>query len=175
MVGYAGGTTTNPSYHDLVDHTETVKIVYDPDIISYKELLNIFWNAHSPTYMTGRQYMSIIFCHDDIQKHEAIKIKKQFEERKGRVLYTEIVQFENFYPAEKYHQKYYLQNTSRVYKELRPMYDSFDEFVSSTLVARINGYIAGYIDMSSLRGELKYLEVPGKNYNKLVTLLEGYV
>ncbi len=156
------------------DHTETNKIIYDPNIISYSKLLDIFWNTHSPTYMTGRQYMSIIFYHDDIQKHEAAEIKKQFEERKGRILYTEIAQFKNFYLAEGYHQKYYLQNTVKLYEELKSMYNSFDSLIFSTLAARINGYIAGYIDMPSLREELKYLEVPGKNYDRLVTLLERY-
>lgn len=172
MVGYAGGTTTNPSYHNLVDHTETVKIVYNPDIISYTELLNIFWNAHNPKYRMKRQYMSTVFYHDDVQKQEAMGIKKQFEDKRGQTLYTDMVQFENFYPAEEYHQKYYLQNTSKAYKELRPMYDSFDEFVSSTLVARVNGYIAGGIEMSTLKDELKDLDVPDENRDKLINVLE---
>lgn len=101
-----------------------------------------------------------------------MEIKKQFEDKRGQTLYTDIVQFENFYSAEEYHQKYYLQNKAKLYKELRSMYNSFDELISSTLATRINGYIAGYIDISSLEDELKYLEVPEKNYNNLVTMLE---
>lgn len=172
-VGYAGGTTKNPSYYNLGDHTETIEINYDPNIISYRELLNIFWNLHNPIYETNnRQYMSMIFYYDDVQKEEAIEVKRQVEAEGGHKIYTEIVPFENFYLAEGYHQKYYLQNATKPYKELKAMYNSFGDFISSTLVARVNGYIAGSISLSSLKEELKYLEVPEENYNKLITILE---
>ncbi|WP_249168758.1 peptide-methionine (S)-S-oxide reductase [Alkaliphilus sp. B6464] len=172
-VGYAGGTTNNPSYYNLGDHTETIEINYDPNIISYRELLNIFWNLHNPIYETGnRQYMSIIFYHNDIQMEEAIDVKRQIEAERGQKIYTEIVAFKNFYLAEGYHQKYYLQNATKPYKELKNIYSSFSEFVSSTLTARVNGYIAGSISISSLKEELEYLEVPEENYDRLIAILE---
>lgn len=172
-VGYAGGTTNNPSYYNLGDHSETIEIKYDPNVISYRELLNIFWNLHNPVYETNnRQYMSIIFYHDDVQMEEAIEIKRQVEAEGGEKIYTEIVPFKNFYLAEGYHQKYYLQNATKPYKELKGMYNSFSEFVSSTLAARVNGYIAGNISLSSLKDELELLEIPKENYNKLISMLE---
>lgn len=172
MVGYAGGTAVNPSYHNLGDHTETIKIVYNSNVISYGELLNIFWGSHDPIYRTRRQYMSIVFYHDDVQKQEAIEVKKEFESKKGHTLYTEIKPFKNFYPAERYHQKYYLRTVTKLYEKLRSMYSSFDEFVSSTLVARVNGYIARRINMSSLKDELEHLEISEEDYNKIIFALE---
>lgn len=82
------------------------------------------------------------------------------------------MQLKKFYSAEEYHQKYYLQGASRLYEELKSMYDNFDEFISSTLTARANGYATGYINMSLLKDELESLEIPQENYNRLIVGLE---
>jgi len=116
--------------------------------------------------------MSVIFYNDNVQMEEAIEVKRQVEAEGGQKIYTEIVPFKNFYLAEGYHQKYYLQNAVNPYKELKGMYNSFSEFILSTLVARVNGYIAGNISLSSLKDEMKYLEVPEEKYTKLITILE---
>ena len=82
-VGYAGGTTQNPSYRSIGDHSEAIQIDYDPTRVSYEELLNVFWASHSPTVQPwARQYMSMILYHNAKQKRLALKTKAQ-EEAKG--------------------------------------------------------------------------------------------
>lgn len=92
------------------DHTETVQIDFDPETISYEELLEVFWASHRPTVPpASRQYASIIFTHGEEQRRLAEASKARLEAAVGR-LYTDIVPLERFYLAEDYHQKYYLRN-----------------------------------------------------------------
>lgn len=124
--GYAGGTVENPTYQQVgsgsTGHAEVVKLVYDPEKISYEEILDIFWHAHDPTtenrqgYDVGTQYRSIILYTDDLQKQAAkASLDKYGEEFKPQSIVTEIKSFTRFYPAETYHQEYYEQNTRAPY------------------------------------------------------------
>lgn len=172
-VGYAGGTTNNPSYYNLGDHSESIEIQYDANVITYGELLNIFWNLHNPVYeTTNRQYMSRIFYLDDGQKSEALEMKRQIEAANGEKIYTEIVPLENFYLAEGYHQKYYLQNTTKLYQTLKAIYGGFGNLVRSTLAARMNGYIAGNLSISSLKEEMDLVELPEDQYERVLSIVE---
>ena len=140
-VGYAGGTKENPTYHNLGDHSETIQIEYDPNQISYEELLDIFWNAHTPTARPySRQYASFVFYHDEAQRKLAIETKEQQEAKRGTI-YTEIVPAGTFYPAEDYHQKYYLRNARDLMQEFNAIYPNADDFAASTAAARVNGYL----------------------------------
>ena len=125
--GYAGGETENPNYRDVCSgttgHAEVVKIEYDPSIIGYEELLEVFWKAHDPTTLNrqgadaGTQYRSIILYTDREQREIAEKSKKELEKAgifKDPVV-TEIKELEKFYPAENYHQDYYQNNSSAGY------------------------------------------------------------
>jgi peptide-methionine (S)-S-oxide reductase len=144
-VGYAGGDSVNPTYHDLDGHSETIQVEYDPTRISYEELLGVFWDSHNPTTPSlSRQYMSIIFYHNEEQRALAVESKQLQEQKLGRSVATEIVPFSGFYPAEDYHQKYYLSLQTSLMKELREIYPDFFDFVCSTTVARLNGYAGGY-------------------------------
>jgi peptide-methionine (S)-S-oxide reductase len=117
-VGYAGGHLANPSYEDVctdrTGHAEVVQITYDPDTVSYEELLEVFWTSHDPTQLDrqgpdiGSQYRSVIFYHDDEQKLEAEESKAGFEslERFRRPIVTTIVPAMPFFLAEEYHQLY---------------------------------------------------------------------
>ena len=118
-VGYTGGQLPNPTYDevctDRTGHAEAVEIEYEPDEISYEELLDVFWNNHNPTTLNhqgpdvGIQYRSAIFYHDDEQKDIAEK-SKQLLEKSGRhenPIVTQIVPALTFYKAEEYHQKYF--------------------------------------------------------------------
>jgi peptide-methionine (S)-S-oxide reductase len=106
-VGYTGGNLVNPTYEevctDKTGHAEAVEVEYDPNEISYEELLNLFWNNHDPTSLNrqgpdvGIQYRSSIFVHDESQKHGKFSKK----------IVTEIVPAPEFYRAEDYHQKYF--------------------------------------------------------------------
>jgi len=118
-VGYTGGNLANPTYEevctDRTGHAEAVEIEYDPDEISYDELLNIFWNNHNPTSLNrqgpdvGIQYRSSIFVHDESQKQTAEKSKEKLNSsgKFSKTIVTEIIPSPEFYAAEEYHQKYF--------------------------------------------------------------------
>jgi len=116
-VGYTGGHLDNPSYEDVcfqdTGHAEAIEIKYDPKIISYNELLDIFWKMHNPTTLNrqgpdiGKQYRSAIFYVDENQKKFAEESKKIMNEKIfSNKIVTEITQASKFYSAEDYHQKY---------------------------------------------------------------------
>jgi len=154
-VGYAGGTTESPTYYNLGDHTETIQIDYDPTQISYEQLLEIYWDSHSPTVQPwSRQYMSIIFYHNSEQRELAMETKQREEASLSRRVYTEIIPFSEFHLAEDYHQKYYLQQVPNLMKELVAIYPNFADFINSTAVARINGYVGGHVTFQALQEQL---------------------
>lgn len=120
--GYIGGTKANPTYREVSDgltgHAEAVEIVYDPAKISYEKLLDVFWHNIDPTVKdrqfcdTGSQYRSAIFYHDEQQKKAAQTAKAELMKSrpfKGEIV-TEITAASTFYPAEDYHQDYYVKN-----------------------------------------------------------------
>ncbi len=154
-MGYSGGTTGNPTYEDLGDHTETIQIEYDPSQISYEKLLDIFWESHDPAVPSWpRQYMSIIFYHNDVQKRLALESRDRLEARLKIKIYTEIVPAPEFYPTEDYHQKYYLRLQPELIKDFRAMYPDTDDFINSTAAARINGYVGGHGTLATLEKEI---------------------
>ncbi len=128
--GYTGGHKLNPTYEEVssgtTGHTESVEITYDPAVISYSKLLDVFWHNIDPTVKdrqfcdVGSQYRSAIFYHSEEQKRLAEASKKAIEQSKRFTgpVYTEIVPATTFYPAEEYHQKYYQKNPIR-YKYYR--------------------------------------------------------
>jgi peptide-methionine (S)-S-oxide reductase len=127
MSGYAGGTVENPTYEQVCSgatgHAEVCQIQFDPARISYRELLEVFWQTHDPTTLNrqgsdeGTQYRSAIFYHSDRQRQTAELYKKELAAAKiwDRPIVTEIVPFKKFYKAEDYHQNYYRQNAGQPY------------------------------------------------------------
>jgi len=115
-VGYAGGTLDNPRYEDVktgrTGHAESVEIVFDPEKISYDDILDFFFRLHDPTTTNrqgndvGTQYRSAIFVHDDKQREAAKKAIERAQEKWPRPITTEIVDYTKFWPAEEYHQDY---------------------------------------------------------------------
>lgn len=119
LSGYAGGTTSNPTYEEVCSgktgHAEVIKIEFDPEVISYNDLLEIFFELHDPTSLNrqghdvGEQYRSIIIYTSDQQKQQAeayIKMLDEFPQYKNKIV-TEVKALDAFYPAEKYNQNYY--------------------------------------------------------------------
>jgi len=154
-VGYAGGTTADPTYRTIGDHSETVQIDFDPSHLTYADLLATFWASHRPTSPAfSRQYASIIFVHDEEQQTAAEESKRAAAVRLGRV-YTDIVPFERFYLAEDYHQKYRLRNSARLYREFRSFYPAAADFRESTAAARVNGYLDGWGSREELEAEIE--------------------
>lgn len=131
QAGYIGGTTENPTYKSistgLTSHAEAVQIVFDPQKISYKEVLSYFWRLHNPTELNrqgpdvGTQYRSAIFYHSELQKDLAKKSLAEFDNSgvfKKKVV-TQIIKTSTFYPAEEYHQDYFKKNTGLVCHTVR--------------------------------------------------------
>ena len=120
-VGYIGGNIQNPTYQevctDKTGHAEAVQVDYDPEQVSYDELLDVFWNNHNPTTLNqqgpdiGTQYRSVIFFHNVGQEKSAKKSKENLEisNKFGKPIVTEIVNAPEFYKAEDYHQRYFEQ------------------------------------------------------------------
>lgn len=137
--GYAGGAVKNPSYKEVctgsTGHAEVCQVTYNPTIITYKELLEVFWQVHDPTTLNrqggdvGTQYRSAIFYHNNEQKEIAEEFKKVLnnEEAYPNPIVTEITAFTNFYPAEDYHQDYFELNGEQPYCKavVRPKVEKF--------------------------------------------------
>jgi peptide-methionine (S)-S-oxide reductase len=155
-VGYAGGTTTNPVYTDLDGHSETIQIDFDPTRISYEQLLNIFWHSHNPEVRPWSwQYASIVFYHNLEQQRLAEETKFHVEETLRKVkVQTQIMHYTDFYLAEDYHQKYWLQASPVLMSEFRRIYPDFRDFVNSTAAARVNGIMGGYASLDGTMEEL---------------------
>ena len=153
-VGYAGGTTPDPTYKTIGDHTETVEIDFDSSRVSYADLLDVFWSAHRPTSRPfSRQYMSAILTHDDEQLRLAEESRDRLSATVGTI-YTRIEPLDTFYMAEEYHQKYRLRNAPALFREMRGYYPDADDFRDSTAVARLNGYLDGNGSCDELEAEI---------------------
>jgi peptide-methionine (S)-S-oxide reductase len=125
--GYAGGQKENPSYEQIhaeeTGHAEAVQITFNPSLIPYEKLLDVFWHTHNPTTLNqqgndiGTEYRSVIFFHTDKQKALALQSKDALDEEgmyKDPIV-TEIIPYTSFYPAEEYHKDYYDKNKNMPY------------------------------------------------------------
>lgn len=173
-VGYTGGTTANPTYTNLGDHTETLQLDYDPQKTTYAELLQIFWASHDPTVQAAsRQYMSAIFYHDAAQRRAAFESKAAQEAARGETIETQILPAGMFYLAEDYHQKYRLRNVSFLISEFKAIYPKTADLVASTAVARVNGYVAGYGTAAGLEAEIASYGLSAEAQQRLRQMVAG--
>jgi peptide-methionine (S)-S-oxide reductase len=145
--GYSGGHVANPSYEDVctgeTGHAECLQIVYDPKVISFDELLEVFWESHDPTSLNrqgndaGTQYRSAIFYHNAEQKEKAEHYKADLDKSKAydKPVVTEITPFTKFYAAENYHQDYFRLHGSQPYCTfvIRPKVDKFEKVFKEKL------------------------------------------
>lgn len=137
--GYSGGTAKNPSYEQvcsgMTGAAEVCQIVYDPKVVSFKDLLEVFWQTHDPTTINrqgndvGTQYRSAVFYHNDEQKQLAEKYKAELDKSGAfaKPLVTSLEKYETFWAAEDYHQNYYKQNSDAPYCSfmIKPKLDKF--------------------------------------------------
>jgi methionine-S-sulfoxide reductase len=137
--GYSGGRLENPTYEQvssgLTGHAEVIQVTYDPAVISFTDLLRVFWQTHDPTTLNrqghdvGTQYRSAVFYHTDAQRKLADEYKQQLDASGtfAAPIVTEITPFKSFYPAEKYHHDYYEQNPGERYCQyvIRPKVEKF--------------------------------------------------
>ncbi len=128
--GYAGGSMENPSYEKVSSgtsgHAEVIRVTYDPAIISYEDLLTVFFGSHDPTTPNrqgadvGEQYRSVILYENEEEKQTAERIAQDIQEslKDGTRVVTQIIPLGKFFPAESYHQNYYRENTGASYCQL---------------------------------------------------------
>jgi methionine-S-sulfoxide reductase len=129
--GYAGGSTPNPTYRDVCSHTtghaEAVRVTFDPDVVSFEQLLEIFWAMHDPTQVdrqgpdVGDQYRSVIFAENEEQRRIAEASKARAQGRYPNPIATTIEPKATFYPAEDYHQRYYERTGHQPYCHVLPV------------------------------------------------------
>ncbi len=168
-VGYAGGAKKNPTYYDLGDHSETIQMDFDPAVISYEKLLDVFWDSHDPTSSPwSKQYASIIFYHNDEQQKLAIDSMKREEVRLKSKIHTVILPAKEFYLAEEYHQKYALRLQPDLFREFSVMYPANRDLIHSTAAARINGFLDGYGTLDDLTEQLPGFGLSPKAGNLLI-------
>ena len=147
LPGYAGGHVENPNYDDVSDgitgHAEAIQIEFDPKVIPYKKLLEVFWHTHNPTTLNrqgndvGTQYRSEVFYHTEEQKNDAEQVKAQLEKEKAfrDPIVTEITKFTNFYVAENYHKDYFEKHPEAPYcsvvidPKVKKLLDQYGEIV----------------------------------------------
>lgn len=139
--GYSGGTVKNPTYREVctgeTGHAEVIKITYDPKVIAYKKLLEVFFLTHDPTTLNrqgadiGTQYRSVVFYSNKEQKADALEVIKKLNEEKAypNPIVTEVSPLKNYYPAENYHQNYYEQNGNQPYCRIviQPKMEKFEK------------------------------------------------
>jgi peptide-methionine (S)-S-oxide reductase len=130
LPGYAGGTVKNPSYEAVssgsTGHAEAIQINFDPSLLSYRKILDVFWFTHDPTTLNrqgndiGTQYRSVVFYHNEEQKQiaEGLKAELEREKKYESPLVTKIIPFTNFYPAEDYHKNYFENHSDASYCSL---------------------------------------------------------
>lgn len=145
--GYSGGNLKNPTYEAVLEgntgHAEVIRITFNPKIITYAELLEIFWKTHDPTTLNrqgadeGTQYRSVIFYHNNQQRAQALNYKTLLNQNKAfnRPIVTQIVPFKAFYKAENYHQNYYKLNGSKPYCKMviKPKVDKLEKLFKEKL------------------------------------------
>jgi len=139
--GYAGGITENPTYQQIctstTGHAEVIRVEFDPQVISYKKLLEVFWNTHDPTSLNrqgndvGSQYRSIILYSSEEQRKTTLKARMQMEENGSfsKPIVSEITSLKKFYPAEDYHRDYFSNHQSQPYCKMiiRPKLQHFSK------------------------------------------------
>jgi methionine-S-sulfoxide reductase len=170
-VGYAGGTTPDPTYTNIGDYAETVQIEYDPNQITYEALLDAFWCSHNPTVGTG-QYRSIIFYHNEAQQTAAMESLASEEARLGRSVLTAVIPYTEFYLAEDYHQKYYLRNNLIIFNDISLFYPFTSGLLSSTAAARLNSYVAGFGNAATAQENLDKLGLSADGRRELMEIIE---
>jgi methionine-S-sulfoxide reductase len=153
-VGYAGGSTANPTYDDMADHTEALQVDFDPQVVTYEDMARRFFAEHDPSRPScwSRQYMTALFCVDAAELERATAVKAQLAASRSKPVLTPLVAIQRFWPAEAYHQKYYLRSHRSLLAELRGYHD--DDLRDSTVAARLNGYVTGHGTLAQLEADL---------------------
>lgn len=164
-VGYSGGAEPSPDYHDLKDHCETTQIQFDPCVVTYAQLLKIFWERHDYATPIKEQYKSAIFYNSQEQRQEAAK-SVQFvkdgvlgqQRLRGKEIRTVVQPATTFYIAELYHQKYFLQCNRKLFGLLQ--YRAREDLIDDPVATSLNGYLHGSGSAGALMAEVDTWPLP---------------
>lgn len=174
-VGYAGGTTDQPAYREMGDHSEVVQVDFDEEILSYEQLLETFWKNHNPVNINGykgRQYQSMLLYRDSEQEEVFHRVKQRMEEGKG-ILATEISPITPFYIAEPRHQKYYLRRFPDAIAKLSALCPSEETLMNATLAARLNGLAKGHTNLGRIVDEIGRWPMCDNERAETIALIRG--
>lgn len=157
-VGYAGGLSETPSYYKIGDHSEAIRIEFDPQQLSYEQLLDVFWESHDPGYDAySRQYRNAVFYMNEKQGKAAEDSRQSVADGARGEIFTSIAPAGKFFVAEDYHQKYLLRKATGILQEFQAMYPDEPSLTASTAAARINGYLGCNGEPAMLEKELALL------------------
>lgn len=144
-MGYAGGSTSAPTYHSIGDHSETIEIDFLPEVVSYADLLAVFLRSHNPCRAAFRpQYRSAVFYRSGAQRSVADASLQQAARERDQAIETAVEEHQGFTLAEDYHQKYLLCREAPVLAEFLAIYPESDRFLHSTAVTRANAFCGGH-------------------------------
>lgn len=160
-VGYAGGSTANPTYDAIGDHIETVWVEYDPAQVTYATLLDHFWAAHDPTRAPfKRQYQPALFPRTEAQSGQARAALTAAADRAEAAVTTKVIHDAAFYRAEAYHQKHKLRRHTELMQAVRPLYPDEEAFADAPTVALLNGYVGGHREPGRFERDCSRLGLP---------------
>ena len=178
-VGYCGGLKEAPTYRSIGDHTEAISIDYDPAVLSFEKILEVFWEGHNwARNHPGTQYRNALFFRDDEQKLAAEVSRDKRASELGfdvKRVATHIVPMRTFTIAEGYHQKYYLTRFHDIREFLESHYPSAKELADSTVATRLNAYLGSGMqrDWSQFEKELPEYGLPSEMEEHLRNLIPG--
>lgn len=173
--GYAGGTLADPTYRQMGDHSESVELEYNPEILSYEQILRVFWDHHNPLNINGykgRQYQSMLLYRSSGQKEAIDRVLEERRESGRGEPATEVHPLTTFHPAEEKHQKYYLKRHPDAVAKLLTLYPSRADMDESMLAARLNGLAKGFINRSRLLEEVEEWPLPQVEQTRIAAVLK---
>ncbi len=173
-VGYSGGSSADPDYTNIGDHSEVILVEFDPLVVTYTDLLAVFWDLHDPTSEPwSRQYRNAIFYLNESRQQQAEQSYALQAQHYSAEFTTSLEPAGDFYPAEDYHQKYLLRQSRWIYRELRTIYPDATDFAASTAAARVNGYLGCNGDPLLLQNQIEDFGLSRTMQEELIKELAG--
>ncbi|MFL2104637.1 peptide-methionine (S)-S-oxide reductase MsrA [Desemzia sp. FAM 23991] len=174
-VGYAGGTSKDPTYRKIGNHSETIHLTFDPEIISYDQLVHLFWENHDAAkdrFYKERQYISILFYQNETQYKTAKEIRSEYEQAQGKEIQTEFQTFNHFYTAENHHQKYFLRRFKGATEVIKNLFPDESSFIQSTIAARLNGFVRERGKLPDIKEEITHWGLSEANTKLLLETID---
>ena len=173
-MGYAGGTSSDPTYENLSGAAETVQVDFDPSQVTYEQLVEDFFSFHDATVPAGStsQYRSVIFVSGSEQEQTARSVLQGAQQTADGPILTQIVSLGagDFHLAESYHQKYILQTDRTLFEDLTAAYPSIWDLVNSTAAMRVNSYLDGYGTSEQVQADIDRLGLSADGQKVLLSV-----